>query len=97
MELFELSENILNILDGSSVADLCQDIIEMNLRKVDQRQPWDEFTVDDIFQGIYYMINQNLLSQCIIGTQFEKKKIPQVAAKLGQYMYVLKSQSFPEI
>jgi hypothetical protein len=43
------------------------------------------------------MINQNLLNQSIIGTHFEKSKINEVSTKLGQYMYVLKSQSFPEV
>ena len=43
------------------------------------------------------MLNQNLLNQSVIGTYIEKQKIVDVALKLGQYMYVVKSQIYPEI
>ena len=49
------------------------------------------FDHDDVFQGIYYMINQNLLVDCVKGTSFEPEKLKEISQKLGQYMFVLKS------
>mgnify|MGYP006096795011 CR=1 FL=1 len=51
------------------------------------------FDQDDVFQGLFYMMNQNLLVASVKGTYFEPEKLKEISQKLGQYMFVLKSQS----
>lgn len=53
----------------------------------------DEITSIDIFQGLYYLANQQMLdSSVLIGTHFEPSRIKEISHKLGQYMFVLMAQ-----
>ena len=54
-----------------------------------------KFSSTDIWQGLYYLINQGMLRNSegnpfLVGTWIEgEAAIPEMAQRLGQYMYVL--------
>ena len=57
------------------------------------------FTALDLFQGIYYLTDQGLLQgkqgPLVVGTWLDRdsKSMQEISSRLGQYLYVLMSQS----
>ena len=87
-DLNELKHNIEIILEhcpNQLIPDIMQEVLN-------QVCPNERIHVDEVFQGLQYLLNQKTISQALIGGYFDQSKFKDVAVKLGQYLYVVHSQ-----
>lgn len=82
MELKSNLEMIIEMLLNRRIPDVMAECLSLK-----------EISSADIFQGLYYLGNQQMLdATMVIGTHFELQKIKEISLKLGQYVFVLLAQ-----
>jgi hypothetical protein len=89
-----ISEVLVQLRYNPSTLDILEILLQECTQNESNRAILD-FSSIDIWQGLFYLINQGMLkrrdgSSCLVGTFIEgEKSIAEMAQRLGQYMYVL--------